>query len=236
MNRRGLTSLELLLVLAVLGAAGFTFGPKLFSGASSRADKSSKATQQLEQATQAQGASAAASVAKIGEANTLSPESPARDYISREVPVALSKLPPPDPDALMQAERRRAAVMEGRLDEARRLFETEAKRASRLQQERDEALIARRQADVALQEAAAAERARTQQAMGIAALAVLLGGGWIWARLNGLSLGTVAEIRASVLKGDSLESALDRVASTRQQAAIRREVATRIDLPTSSKA
>jgi hypothetical protein len=230
-NRRGLTSLELILVLAVLGAAGIAVGPKIFSGDSRRADKSEKATHRLEEATQAQGASAAASVAKIGEANALAPESPARDYISREVPVALSKLPTPDPEALLQAERRRAAVMEGRLDEARRLFEIEAKRASQLQQERDAALIARRQADVALQEAAAAERARTQQALGIGALAILLGGGWLWARFNGFSLRSIADIRASVLKGEPLEVAIDRLASPRQQVAIRREVATKIDLP-----
>lgn len=230
MNRRAFTSLEIILVVAVLGALGVTFGPKLLPGASRRADKSAKATEQLEQATTAQGSSAAASVAMIGTAAGMAEASPAVDFIRREVPVALAKLPTPDPAALIQAEQRRVAVMEGKLDEARRLYEKESKRAAELQRERDEALAARRQADAALLEAAAAERARTMQALGVGAVALILGALWVWAKLNGISLQRLAEIRASVANGEeTLPQAINRLTSVRQQAIIRSQVANKVE-------
>src|SRR4051812_34278985 len=115
----GFAGLGVLIVLAIIAAGAFVAKPALFPGDSARAADSSKATAKLEQVTEAQGASAAASVAKIGQANSAAPASPSRDFIAREVPVALSRLPPPDPAGLIEAERRRAAVMEGRADEAR---------------------------------------------------------------------------------------------------------------------
>ncbi len=198
MTKRGFTTLEIIAVVAILGALGITFGPKLLPGASRRADNSVKATQQLEQATTAQGSSAAASVAMIGTAAGMAEASPAVDFIRREVPVALAKLPTPDPTALIQAEQRRVAVMEGKLDEARRLYEKESKRAAELQRERDEALAARRQADAALVEAAAAERARTMQALGIGALALIFGALWVFAKVNGLSVATLGQMAADM--------------------------------------
>lgn len=227
----GFTTLEILAVVAVLGAVGWFGLPKLFHGATRRANNSAQATQQLERATVAQGASAAASVAKIAEANAAAPESPSKTYIAQEAPVALAKLPAPDPQELIEAERRRAAVFEGKYELARKLFTESMDRATELQRELDQAKLARAQADQALLEAAAAERARTLQAVGIGVVCVLLAAAWIWTKVNGLSLSTLAEIRASVLSGEeTLPQALNRLTSPRQQRAIRREVATKIEI------
>ncbi len=229
-NTKGFTGIEIALAVALLGGLAYLFAPKFMPGASLRADKSVKATEQLEQATTAQGSSAAASIAMIGTAAGMAEASPAVDFIRREVPVALAKLPTPDPLALIQAEQRRVAVMEGKLDEARRLYEKESKRAAELQRERDEALAARRQADAALVEAAAAERARTMQMLGIGAVALVLGALWVWAKLNGVSLHRLAEIRASVANGEeTLPQAINRLTSVRQQAIIRSQVASKVE-------
>lgn len=185
-NQKGMTGIEIAVALAVLGALGWFAAPKVFHGASRRAENSAQATQALEQATQAQGASAAASVAKIGEAAAMAPDSPAIDFIRQETPVALAKLPAPDAQALLDAERRRAAVMEGKFELAKSLYVQAFERAEKLQVERDRALEARRRADVALQEAAAAERASLIQAMVLTVVAIVVLGLWAWARVNGL--------------------------------------------------
>lgn len=177
------------------------FKPKFLHGESKRADASATATANLEKATTDQGASAAASVAKIGEANAMAPASPARDFITREVPTALAKLPAPDPLALLEAEKRRAAVMEGRLTEASRLYEAEAKRASQLQTERDRALAARQHADVALQEAAAAQLAAERQANIFIAVCAVLAIGWGYTKLFSISPASMGSAAAAIRAG-----------------------------------
>lgn len=229
-SNKGLTGIEVVLIVAALGALGWFAAPKLFHGASRRADNSAKATQQLEQATNAQGSSAAASVAMIGTAAGMAASSPAVDFIRREVPVALAKLPAPDPTALIQAEQRRVAVMEGKLDEARRLYEQESKRAARLQEERDEALAARRQADVALQEAAAAERARTVQAAALGFLAVFAVTLWVFAKLNGISPRTLGQMAADIRAGDKASEVIDRYVPVRLWSKVKREAQLHTDL------
>lgn len=202
MNTRGAVSIVVVLAVVVLGAGGLWVAkPALFGGASKRAANSTAATVAVEQAVNAQGATAAASVVKIAEANTAAPESPARDFIGKEAPFALSLLPAPDPKALLEAERRRAAVMEGRLEEARRLYETAAKQAERLQRERDEAIAERRAADLEIEKAAAAEHARTLQALGVAVIAVILGGLWLYSRIYSISPEAIGRVAADIRGG-----------------------------------
>lgn len=216
MKTRGLTSLELILVLALLGATGAIAIPKLFTGETGRAKDSKEATDDLLKASQAQGASAAAGVQAIQTANSMAEPSPTKDFIEREVPMVLAKLPNADPAALLEAEKRRSAVMEGRWEEAQRLYGAEAKRAARLQEERDEAVAARRAADAALLEAAAANRARTQQMMGLGALAVLLAGGWAWTKLNGIGVADIAKMAADVrMPGTKPIDVIDKYVPTR---------------------
>lgn len=217
-----MTGVEVIVVLAVLALAGWFAKPALFPGASKRAAQSTQATAQVEAATTAQGASAAASVVKIGEANSAAPASPSRDFIAREVPAALAKLPAPDPIALLDAEKRRSAVMEGRADEARKLYETEAKKSANLQHERDEALAARRSVDLALEQSAAAEHARTTQLIGACVLAGLALAGWGYAKIYGIGHGTLGAIAADIRAGADPLQAIDTHTAPRLHARVKR--------------
>ncbi len=199
--KRGMTGIEVLAALALLGAVAWWVKPSLFPGQSKRAAASTQATAAVEATTNAQGASAAASVVKIGEANAAAPASPSKDFIGREIPMALSRLPAPDPQALLEAEKRRVAVMEGRLDEARRLYESAAKQSEKLQRERDEALASRRAVDLQLEQAAAAEHARTTQMIGFAIVALLLCAGWVYTKVYSVGPDTLGKIAADVRNG-----------------------------------
>lgn len=174
---RGAVLETVLLVAAGVALVGFVLKPRFMDGDSKRADKSAQASAKLEGATaealaaaerekaaaldrlhalEAQAGSAAAGVVKIGEANTLAPESPARDFIGREVPAVLSKLPSADLAALLEAERRRVAVMSGDLKAADALYRREAAETVRL---RDEMKLALAKADAAAADATAAKAA-----------------------------------------------------------------------------
>jgi hypothetical protein len=91
--------------------------------------------------------------------------------------------------------------MEGRLDEARRLYESAAKQSEKLQRERDEALAARRAADLQLEQAAAAEHARTTQAIGAGLVALLLAAGWVYTKVYRVGPDTLGKIAADVRAG-----------------------------------
>lgn len=195
--------------LALIG--GLILGKPLLSRDKARAKESQKTTEQLIASLDKQGASAAASVATIGAANNEAPDSPAKAFISREVPVALSQLPAPDPKALLEAEKRKVAVMEGRLEEADKLYGDVAKRAEKLQKERDEAIAEKRAADNALLEAAAAKAAAEQQRLIFLALAgsaiVVL----IYVKVTHTSLPKMGEIMAAIRSGENPIQAIDRL-------------------------
>jgi hypothetical protein len=218
----GFALVELVVVLAVLAGGLFVAKPSWFPGASKRAAKSTEATTKVEQAVDAQGAAVAASVVKIGEANAVAPESPSRAFIGQEVPVALARLPAPDAKALIEAERRRAAVMEGRLEEARKLYEVAAKQSERLQKERDEAFAARREADLALEKAAAVEHSRTMQMLGLGVVVVLLAAAWLYTRIYSISPETIGKVAADVRSGMNPISALNTHLSPRLHNRVRK--------------
>lgn len=214
-NRSGLTGLEVIAALAAIGVVTWLVKPSLFPGASRRAAKSTEATAAVEKATAAvdrsvtaQGAAAAAIGVEIGVANGMAPDSPSKSFIGRELPLLASLLPPPDQTALLAAERRRVAVMEGNLDEARRLYESQSKEAARMQKERDAALTARatadaarRAADLALEQAAAAEHARTMQMLAIGGVALLFLAGWIYTKANSVSIPMAGKMAADIRAG-----------------------------------
>lgn len=200
-----------LLVLVLIGGGLFVLKPKFLDGGSKRAEASQQTTAAFDAATTAQGAAAAASVAKIGEANAMAPASPAKEFIAREVPAALAKLPTPDPMALLEAEKRRVAVMEGRLTEAARLYESESKRAAQLQSERDAALAARRAADLAISEAAAAQLASERKSAVLMVLCGLLAAAWIYARLFSITPKSLGDAMAGIRAGENPIQAVERV-------------------------
>ncbi len=222
---KGVATVIVIVVVAILGMGGAWLAkPSWFPGASKRAANSTKATEELVKATDTQGAFAAASVVKIGEANAIAPESPAKSFIAQEVPHTLSLLPAPDPKALIEAERRKAAVLEGRLDEARRLYEASAKEAAKLQREKDEALEARRNADLAHEKAAAAEHAKTLQMMGLGAIAFLLLAGWAYTKFYSISPAKIGGILADIRAGVSPTQAFDTHINSWLHPQINREV------------
>ncbi len=222
---RGLVVIEVVIYMAVVAGLAWLAKPSLFPGASKRAATSTATTAALVQAVDNQGAAAAASVAKIGEANTLAPDSPAKAFVAQEVPLALALLPPPDARALIEAERRRVAVMEGHLDEARRLYESASKDAAQLRKERDAALAARQAADLAFEQAAASEHAATVQKLIYGAIALLCAGGWLYLRFNHISPEMIGAALADVKHGNTtVTQAFDTLLSVRHQKAVNRVV------------
>jgi hypothetical protein len=224
-SSRGDGGVTLLVALALVALGVIVMKPKIFHGDSRRADKSVETTAALVDATAKQAAEAAASVVKIGEANATAPESPEKSFIAREVPVALAKLPAPDPRALIEAERRKAAVLAGRLEEANRLYGVAMERADKLERERAAALAAKRASDAEL-ERVAAERLGAERlmnwALAVAGLCVVL---WLYAHITRPSVGALAEavkdIKAGNLTGNAAIAALDGVTTRLQQRLIR---------------
>jgi hypothetical protein len=160
-------------------------------------------------------------VVKSGEANRVAPESPSRAFIAREVPLALASLPAPDVEALVASERRKVAVMEGRLIEADRLYGDALKRADEYQREAARAIAAKRASDLALVEAAAAERGAEQQAFWFMLLAGGAGALYLWTKLSHVSPLTLSrvvnDIRSGVKEDEPTIAALDSATTPFQQ-------------------
>lgn len=205
---RGSTELVVLVVLLLVGGGALSL-PSFFNKDKSRAKTSEKATAELLEAQKAQGASAAASVVEIGRANTLAPDSPSRDFIEREVPLALSKLPAPDFKELLEAEQRRLAVMEGRLLEANKLYGQASIRAEKLSMELERAVDARRNADKALLLAAEARSAAQRQRLLFGLLAGSFAALWVLSKIYGIGPQTAGRIVADIRQGISPVQAFD---------------------------
>lgn len=219
----GETLTIVVLVLSLLGVGVFAFKPSWLPGASRRAAKSTEATAAVKDATaavdkavRAQGAAAAAIGVEIGVANRLAPDSPSKSYIERDLTLLASLLPPPDQSAQLAAQARRIAVMEGNLDEARRLYESNSKEISRLQKEKAAAEAARAAADAARQaadleveKAAAADHARSMQMWVIGGIALLFLFGWIYRGMYSVGPEAIAKIKRNVLDGEDANVAID---------------------------
>ncbi len=223
-NHRGVAVIEVLAALALVSLATAIFSPSLIPGTEAyRAKKSTQATRQIvtatasvDAATSNQGAEVAAGITMIGQANASAVDSPTKSFIGREVPHLLSMLPAPSAVALIEAEKRKAAVMEGRAEEARKLYEQAAAKAARLQSERDAAIAARDEAikerqavDLALEKAAAAEHARTMQAAGALFVALCIGGFALYLKLYGVGPATLGNIVADIRSGTAPLQAID---------------------------
>lgn len=245
LRRRGEVATIALVAVAAVALLAWAFKPRVLDGESRRADASQAATAQVsaaiaatDAAQAAKGAAAAASLAQIGTAAASLPPSPAADFIGREVPLALGYLPAPDPAALLEAERRRLAVMSGQLEEARRLYAAAYQdaaaaqaRAQRAETERDAALAERRAADAAISEAAAANLALARRSrlqwLGIGLLVVVAGLAW----LNGVSPAKIGRALAAVRAGETPVAAFDRVLPEWMQSRVRRAAQLSTELP-----
>lgn len=209
MKTKAFAQVWLLYAAAAAALALLVTKPKLLNGDSRRAKASVEASAKVENATTAQGGAAAASVVKIGEANAVAPDSPAKNFIAQEVPAALAKLPAPDPLALLEAEKRRSAVMEGRAEEAARLYAAESARSAQLQKELTQARTERRQVDEELTTTAAARLAADRQAAVfklIACLGLVL---WLYARAFSITPASLGAIAADIRAGQNPIQAMD---------------------------
>lgn len=205
---KGSTELVVLLVILLAGG-GILSLPSFFNKDKSRAKTSEKATAELLEAQKEQGASAAASVVEIGRANMMAPDSPAKEFIEREVPLTLSKLPAPDVKELLEAEQRRLAVMEGRIIEANRLYGQATIRAEKLALELERAVDARRNADKALLLAAEARSAANRQKLLFGILAGSFAVLWLLSKIYGIGPQTAGRIVADIRQGVSPVQAFD---------------------------
>jgi len=200
-SSRGFGVVVVLVFLAVATGAAWLISPKSFPGASRRADQSTKTTHELVAAKDAPAAANAASAIVIQKALVDVPESPATSFIKNEIPIMLARGPSPDPIELLAAERRRVAYMEGKLEEERTLTASALKDAAAMTARAAKAETAKAAADLALEQAAAAEHARTVQFMGASAIALLIALAYGYSKLYGVGPRELGMMAADIRQG-----------------------------------
>lgn len=222
-------------VVALFGWLAPKVAPSAFDKRTREANQSQAASAEVEkrvaaavEAEQAKGAVVAASVQQIGVAAGQLPESPQKTFIVRESGWAAPLLPPPDPAALLAAERRRVAILEGKLELTEKLYlqgtadnATLLARAAKAEAKLSAAYAARRDADADLAESAAYARGKDAVIGCLAAIAVLCGLGWVYAKLNGFSAKTLGQMITDLRAGESAEAVFDRYVPVRLQREVR---------------
>lgn len=116
---KGEAMLAIIAAVAVIGLAVMWFKPSVEATNAKRVDQ---VTQKIEDSNQKIGQKVSASLNQIGVANSMAPESPSKNFISKEVALTTPLLPAPSMEELLAAEKRRVAVMEGRIEEANKLY------------------------------------------------------------------------------------------------------------------
>jgi uncharacterized protein YxeA len=118
-TKKGEVTLAVVAVIAVIGLAVLWFKPTVQE---SNAQRVEEVTQSIETNDDAIDSKVSASINQIGVANALAPDSPSKTFIGKEVVLITPALPSPSMEDLLEAERRRVAVMEGRIAEANKLY------------------------------------------------------------------------------------------------------------------
>jgi hypothetical protein len=219
-SHKGVAPLVIIAGIAAVGLIGlFVIKPKATHGESRRAAESTETTAALVAATTKQGAEAAASVVKIGEANAQLPGSALSTYIAKEVGVALAKLPPPDPLALLEAEKRKVAVLEGKQEVIASLYNEALHRADTLERERSKALAAKQEADLRLEQKAAEHLGMERQRNQILVIAAIAVGLYLYVKFTHFTPSAIAGAIADIRKGTYPDpvTAIDIKASILQQ-------------------
>lgn len=228
--------MNLLLIAGLALVIGFVAPkPKFLSGETRRAEASADASKEVEaavanakQAEVKKASVVSASVAQIGVANSTAPDSPQKDFIAREVGYVTPMLPSPDSEALLAAERRRLAVMEGKLELANSLYSSAVRdreelirKAEKAEANFRQALEQRREVDTRLAEAAAEVRARETLIGYMAGVVVLLSVLYFFFRNNAVHLKDLSLLVSSVKRGEDPIQALDRILPLSKQSKIR---------------
>lgn len=226
MNRSPNSGVAPLVVVAVLAIAGLgvaAFKPKWLHGDTRRAETSASTTEALLASQKKLSSTAAASVTMIGEANTAAPDSPVKNYIAREVPVALSLLEAPDPVALLAAAERKNAVLQGKVEAIERLYGDQARTSEALRRDYTVAIAAKRASDTELAQVAAERLGAEKTATRWMIVAGVCVGLYLWVKLTHIGPGAMAEAVADMRKQGATEgiTALDGVTSRIQQKMVR---------------
>lgn len=204
-------------IAGALGVTLFVIKPKILDGDSKRAAKSTQTTQTLVAAVDLQGAFAAASIVSIMEANAVAPDSPSKAFIGQEGKVALASLPAPDQTALIEAERRKNAVLSGKLELSNQLYEQALHKADENAKATAKALAAKRASDLALEQEAAerlgAERLRNWGIV-VGGLGLLL---YLYVKFSHVSPAAMATIVTDLRAGAVPVQAVDASTSRLQQ-------------------
>ena len=214
-------SLILILVLVALGV--FVAKPKFLDSRTKEADHSAEASKKVEGAVaeaiaaeDAKGAAVAASLNQIGVAANQLPTTPQSIFISREVSFVSPLLPPPNPLKLLEAERRRSALLEGRLDEADRMYTAGVasntkllERATNAEAKAAVAFDTRRDMDKQLAESAALARGQQQMIAIISVIAALAVGLWLYVHFTSFGTADIARLVNRVNTGMNPIDAID---------------------------
>lgn len=206
---KAFTTLEVLLVVAVIGGVATLLFPKVFNKDSRNAAHSQQATQKLEQAQQSVGSSVASSVTAIGQANADAPASKEKDFIAKEVPLVLSQLPAPDAQKLFEATRRRAAVAEGNLELVNKLYGKATQDVVELNKQLEAAKAYREKVDLELSEAAAYKLGAERTKMALGAVAAILLAGLVYIKVFSITPASMGNIVADIRSGVNPITAID---------------------------
>lgn len=201
MNNKGFTGVEIAIAVAIFGGLLYAVKPGLFPGSSKRAATSTETTKAVEAAYTTQGAVAAASISKMNEAVSFMEEIPLKTFLSQESRLALTRLPSPDLKELLEAEKRRSAVFEGRASEYQKLYLDANGKTVKLNAEVERANAAKHASDLALEKAAAAEHAEKMQKFVFIAIAVMLLAAWLYAKIYNISPNLVGKMVADMRAG-----------------------------------
>ena len=224
-SRKSISGSALVVVVVVLAITTLLslFKPKILDGDSRRADASKQASTQVETGAQKaldaereKGAEAAASVQSISNAVGDLPPSRATDFVRREIAVPLSLLPKPNYQALLEAERRRAAVMEGKLQLIESLYRDESSKTAKLLEDSNrtaaalqKAFVERRAVDSELAEVAAARLAAERQRNAFFLAAVAAVALWLFSKFYSVSPSSIGSIIADIRNGVDATTAFD---------------------------
>ena len=235
MNRQinsGAVQIVVMLCVLLAGALGFvTLKPKMLHGDSRRAAESTAATTELinankekEAVLKKKSAEAAASAEVMGSVVGSLPETPEKSFLTEENKVIRSKLEAPDSAALLEAEKRKVAVLSGQIDLARQLYgqafehakDLEA-RTIKAEARATKAETERSAVDLRLEQIAAerlgAERTSNRYLVAIGLLVVL----YAYTKITHLSPGALAEAAKDIAGGVTGQQALDNVTTRLQQ-------------------
>ncbi len=244
--RSAFTTIEVVVVVALLGALGLMVAkPKFLSGESRRADQSRQATQQVVQAqakvedaqakidetAKQRSSTAAASVTTMVKAAEEAPKSPHSAFIAKEGRLALTYLDPADPAALLASEQRYSAFLEGKVELIQTLYSDAYKESKELATKLEAEKKAKAEAEAKLADAMAqraaidqklivkaAEHLATERQRNMAILvAVVIGGLWLWAKLTHFSPFQMKNAVLDIQNGVQPIVALDTNATPLQQ-------------------